>query len=61
MALGIAMATDIRNPSCWNGCVEFDSICALIIPHGQIGVNSLDDFLKNCRVFLGIIWDNSVY
>jgi len=45
---------------CSNGCVEFDSICVLINPYGQFGLNALDHFTKNCRVTMGIILDKSV-
>jgi len=58
--LGLAMALVILKISCPSGYVEFDIICIFIIPYGQCGVNSLDDFIKNCRVLTGIIWNKSV-
>ena len=48
--LEIAMVMVILKLFCSSGYVEFDSVCTLIISHGQCGINSLDDFTKNCRV-----------
>ena len=54
------MATAILKLYCSNGCVEFDSICVLINPYGQFGLNALDHFTKNYRVTMGIVLDKSV-